>query len=435
MPPADLTSFPHPEDPLLERTGTFLAASALLRREPRKVQDKVLLTIALGATLAVACKGVAPTAAPPKMVAPAASSAPAQVAARPTAPSLPPEHWYFEWLSQDGKRALLRRLDGNAPSTLQTRVVDVDSGNTIAEETFPELARTPHVTAGRDESEFSELDRIFAATAFGDDLVRGARIAGAFPFGSCGRFSAAPAGTAIAFNAGDWIYLADKAGHVKKRLTSDAAYDPRFTPDGKFILFRRISGMIEGARARYELHVVPSDLSTPARPLAGTQGARDRFVVDAAGKNAIAVASQEPYAKTCVLSIALKPPFAVKKLACLEGSEPLTESVLSPTGKWAAITTRGHSAQTWRVRVLSLADGKVVRDEHAEPGMVVRAVSDAGLVVSSGVLGTVVDDVANDKRRALETDLELGHRGFFRSATELVVVRGGTTNVLDLAKL
>lgn len=399
--------------------------------------DRVLLVVSLGATLAVACKGVTPVAAPPRTAQVGITTTTSKleaVAPRPLAP-LPPEHWYFEWLSQDGKRALLRRLDGNASTTLQTRVVDVDSGSTVAEETFPELARTPHITAGRDESEFADLDRVFAGAAFGDDLVRGAKLAGAFPFGSCGRFSAAPAGTAIAFNAGDWIYLADKAGHVKKRLTSDAAYDPRFTPDGKFIIFRRISGMIEGARARYELNVVPADLSSAPRLLTGTQGARDRFVVDAQGKSAVAVASQEPYAKTCVLSIALKAPFAVKKLACLEGSEPLTESVLSPTGKWAAITTRGNAAQTWRVRVVSIADGKVVRDQPAEPGMVVRAVSDAGVVVSSGVLGTVVDDVANDKRRALETDLELGHRGFFRNATELVVVRGGTTTVVDLAKL
>lgn len=400
---------------------------------PARPRDRVLLVVSLGATLAVACKGVSPVAPAPR-AARAVTTTLAAPAARP-APEAPPEHWFFEWLSQDGKRALLRRLDGNAPTTLQTRVVDVDSGTTVAEETFPELARTPHITAGRDDSELGELDRIFAASAFGDDLVRGAKIAGSFPFGSCGRFSAAPSAGSIAFNVGDWIYLADKSGHVKKRLTTDAAYDPRFTPDGKHIIFRRISSMVEGARARYELNVVPSDLSAPPRLLAGTQGARDRFVVDTAGKSAIAVASQEPYAKTCVLSIALKPPFAVKKLACLDGSEPLSESVLSPTGKWAAITTRGHSAQTWRVRVLSLADGKVVRDQPAEPGMVVRAVSDAGIVVSSGVLGTVVDDVATDKRRALETDLDLGHRGFFRSATELVVVRGGTTNVVDLAKL
>ncbi len=395
---------------------------------------------ALGAFVAVWALACGSTPAPmPARAVPVSAAAPAPVvaaAAGRTEPKRPVEHWFFEWLSRDGKRALLRRLDGNAGSTLQTRVVDVDTGETVAEETFPELARIPHVTAGRDDSDLPELDGVLSTAAFGDDLVRGARVANAFPFGSCGRLSAAPVGGMIAFNVGDWIYVADKAGHVRKRITRDAAYDPRFTPDGKFILFRRISSMVEGARARYELNVVPADLSSPPRILAGTGGARDRFVVDDAGNAAVAVTSQEPYAKTCLVSIALKTPFAVKKLACLEGSEPLAESVLSPHGKWAVLTTRAAKGNTtWRVRVVSLADGKVVRDEPAEPGMIVRAVSDAGLVVSSGVLGTVVDDVAHEQRRALDADLDLGHRGFFRNATELVVVRGGFVRIVDVAKL
>src|SRR5262249_43861234 len=161
----------------------------------------------------------------------------------------------------------------------------------------------------------------------------------AFPFGSWGRLSTARSG-AIAFNVGDWIYVADKTGHVNKRLTRDAAYDPRFTPDGKHILFRRIAAMMPGALARYDLHVVPSALSAPPTPPAGTGVPRDRFVVDEARNNAIAVTSQEPTAKTCVIAIPLRAPFLVKKIACLEGSQPLTESVLSPHGKWAAFTTR-----------------------------------------------------------------------------------------------
>src|SRR4029079_3786690 len=112
-------------------------------------------------------------------------------------------------------------------------------------------------------------------------LVSNARIASTFPFGSCGRLSAVPEGP-IAFNVGDWIYLADESGRAKKRITRDAAYDPRFTPDGTHILFRRLTARMPGALARYDLHVVPSDLSAAPRALAGTAGTRDRFVVDEA---------------------------------------------------------------------------------------------------------------------------------------------------------
>ena len=387
------------------------------------------MTFAVGA-----CSGQRVPVAPAP-VRPVAAAAPVVVPSA-LAPAGPPEHWYFEWLSQDGQRALLRRLDGPARGILQTRVVDVDSGATLAEDTFPELGRLPTATIGRRPNEMAELVGMLAAPAFGDDLVRGARMAGDFPFGSCGRLSASPSGGAIAFNAGDWLYVADKSGHVQKRLSAEAAYDPRFTPDGKHLLFRRATGTLDKVRARYELFVVPADLSAPPRVLAGTAGARDRFAVDTEGKVAVAIASQEPHIKTCVLSIALKPPFAVKRLACLEGAEQFVESALSPNGRWAAVTTQSTSqgALAWRLRVVSLATSKVVLDEPAATGMIVRAISDAGLLVQSGARGVVVDDVPAQTRRTFGEGVELGHRGFFRGLNELVVVRGSTVGVVDLTK-
>ena len=61
---------------------------------------------------------------------------------------------------------------------------------------------------------------------------------------------------------------------MKKRLAPEATYDPRFTPDGKNLLFRRATGKVDGVFAKYELFIVPADLSSPARLLAGTAGAR-----------------------------------------------------------------------------------------------------------------------------------------------------------------
>lgn len=350
-----------------------------------------------------------------------------------------PGHWYFESLSRDGKRALLRRLDGEARSTLQTRVVDVDSGKIFAEETFPELGKLPLATIGRRPNEVAELMGRLAAPAFADDVVRNAGIAEDFPFGACGRLSGSPQSGAIAFNAGDWLYLADNRGHVQKRLTKEAAYDPRFTPDGQNVLFRRASGTIDKVRARYELFVMPTDFSAAPRVLPGTAGAHDRFAIDEERGMAVVVASQEPQNKTCVLSVGLKPPFAVKKLACLDGGEQLVDSALSPRGRWAAMTTQtsdrdAPSGFQWRLRVASLATGKIELDQPAEPGLLVRALSDEGVLVQSGMRGVVVDDMEERTHRVLSPGPELGHRGFFRNATELVVVRGGAVAVVDLAK-
>lgn len=391
---------------------------------------------------ALAGCGAASGTVPPAITVPAVvrTSGASIVAARSAAPApAMVGHWYFEWLSQDGRRAVLRRLDGGARTTLQTRVVEVDSGQILSDDVFPELGKLPSATIGQKPNEVAELMGRLAAPAFSEDLVRAAGIAEEFPFGSCGRLSAAPNGGGIAFNAGDWLYLADAAGRVQKRLTNGAAYDPRFTPDGANLVFRRATGNLDKARAKYELFVVPTDLSAYSHVLPGTAGTRDRFVVDAEGRFAIAVASQEPQIKTCVLSIGLKTPFAVKRLACLDGGEPFVESSLSPNGRWAAITTQDRPKDaaaplTWHLRVVSLTTGVVALDEPAEPGMIVRAISDGGLVVQSGMLGVTVLDVEAKTRRSLRADLELGHRGFFRNASELVVVRGASVAVVDLTK-
>ena len=401
-----------------------------------------LTAFAIASVALVACAGPRPRDRAPNVV----HTTAAPIDAPPATPPTPsqPGHWYFEWLSADGQRALLRRLDGEARSTLQTRVVDVETKHVLVEDTFTELGKLPTATIGRKPNEVAELMGRLAAPTFADDLVRGASLAEGFPFGSCGRLSTSPQGGAIAFNAGDWLYVADSRGHVQKRLTTQAAYDPRFTPDGRNLLFRRATGTIDKVRAKYELFIMPTDLSSAPRLLGGTAGARDRFAIDAEAGVAVVVASQEPQIKTCVLSIGLKAPFAVKKLACIDGGEPLVDGVLSPNGRWAAVTTQkiakgSPSGFEWRLRAVSLATGKVALDEPAEPGLLVRAISDAGLLVQSGagIIGeprVVVDDLVARTKRTLPRAVELGHRGFFRSATELVVVRGGSVAVVDLAQ-
>lgn len=399
---------------------------------------RLALVGALVFSAMTACGGHAPAPAKPS-VTQTTSSRTVFVRRRTAsmqAPSAPPERWFFEWLSRDGKRALLRRIDGRALSPMQTRVVDVDTGAMLEEAPLEELGRLPSQTLGGDAKQTdgvsTELDAFLRTPAFSADLLEAAQLASPFPFGSCSRFSAATSTGAIAFNAGDWIYVADKTGKVKKRLANEASYDPRFTPDGKHLLFRRVSGKLDKVLAKYELFVVPSDLSAPPRALPGTAGTRDRFVVDAENKTAIAIASHEPQLKTCAISFGLKPPFAAKKLTCLDGGEPLVDSVLSPHGKWAAITTQRADDQKWHLRVVSLPSGKVVLDEPAEIGFVIRAISDEGLLVQSGPRGMLIDDVQKKTRRRHDVDIDVGHRGFFRNATELVYVKGASVAVLDL---
>lgn len=368
----------------------------------------------------------------------------------PAPPAPPPAHWYFESLSVDGKRALLRELDPAARTAFHARVVEVDSGATLDDVALPELAKIPAATIGGQPTELAQLEWMLASPAFAREIARGAQTAQAFPFGACGRLAASKGGAVVSFDAGDWLYVADEGGRVRRRLVDEAAYDPRFTPDGKFLLFRRaVSG---SGGTQYELFLTPSDLSSPPQRIPGTAGMRDRFVATPDGERAIAVSSVPRNPKdlanhgspeTCVVSVGLKVPFATKRLACLEGSEQLVESVISPKGKWAAISTKrrtetrdGAAAPRvdWRLRVVSLATGKTVRDEPDVPGLGIRAISDSGQLVLSGALGIVVHDVPAKKWRTIDKPIDLGYRGFFRTDKELVYVRGGAAAVLDVTR-
>lgn len=413
------------------------------------------VVLAFSALAAVACGG-APAPVPPRAPAAPVSAPPPTEPAPVAAPEPPAEHWYFEHLAANGRHALLRRLDASARGTLQTRIVDVDTGAVLEEVTMPELGKFPGATIGLAAPELAKLDAMLASPRFTEDLVRGAHVAKRFPFGSCGRLSGGVGNAGIAFNAGDWLYLADNTGHVKKKLAQEAAYDPRFSPDGKFLFFRRASGTIDRVFAKYELFVMPADLSQPPRPLGGTAGVRERFDVSADGQSALVLASHEPLVKTCVLSVGLKPPFAVKRLGCLDGGERLVEAVVSPKGKWAALTTqvptekappaepgskakRAPASLAWRVRVLALtpgpSQGQIAYEADAAPGYSLRAISDAGTLVQSGLRGVVVEDVVQKTRREVRMPVDLGQRAFFRSDDELVVLRSASVGIVDVRAL
>lgn len=342
-------------------------------------------------------------------------------------------HWFFESLSSDGKQALLRELDPENRARFHVRVVDVDSGAVQSDTALPELARVPATTIGGKPTEIAELQWMLASPAFGRDIARGGAIAAAFPFGACGRLAATK--STISFDAGDWLYVADASGRVQRRMSEEASYDPRFTPDGKSLLFRRATAK-SGVLTSYELFVAPADQSAPPRALPGTAGLKDRFFPHPDGSSAIAFSSQtktDHGHETCAVSVGLRAPFATRKVACMD--EQLVEAVVSPRGKYAAVSTKTHGKQglAFRLRVVSLATGKVVSDAKEQPGLVIRAISDAGLMVQSGAMGIVITDVPAGKARSLDAPIDLGHRGFFRGERELVYLAGGAVRVLDVA--
>ena len=122
-------------------------------------------------------------------------------------------------------------------------------------------------------------------------------------------------------------------------------------------------------------------------------------------------------------------------LTAADGEGRVVESVISPKGKWAAVSTKKRGDALWRLRVVSLASGKIVRDEGDQAGHALRAISDSGLLVESGARGAYVLDVPNSSVKALPPNVDIGYRGFFKSETELVYEVDGSVATLDLSAL
>ena len=74
-------------------------------------------------------------------------------------------------------------------------------------------------------------------------------------------------------------------------------------------------------------------------------------------------------------------------------------------------------------------------DAEAEPGYSLRALSDAGMLVRSGIRGVLVHDVVQGARVDVQTPVDLGDRAIFRSDYDLVVLRGGTVASVDVRTL
>lgn len=428
--------------------------------------------IALPLSSLIACSRPSPDPAPPPAlsVAPIAESDAAPVAEtrtadperRPPPPSSPRGgaagavvNWFLRNMTRDGKHALLERNDSSsgAKHHVHFRVVEVATNKVIDDLDLEHIAALPRETmddGGRVRSH--SLDKTLHTAEVAADLARAAKAFGRFPFGSAGRIAASSDGSVVAFNAGDWIYVADGKGVVKKRVADQASYRPRFSPDGKWLFFDKMTGPLDKVVSKYETFVVASDLSTPPRRLEGT--AEMREAVTLASDNTLrGVVSAEPTIKSCLVTIAMTPPHAVKKGPCFEPPNgSLVGFVISPNGAWAGITSARDTneedpssktrypdggiklgkKQAWSTRILRASDGKTFTIDD-KPGKPLFAINDEGLVVRTQILHAIhVDDVPNGKHRELASREFFGGIPVFRTAKELVYETAGTVRVFDV---
>lgn len=417
----------------------------------RTMSHLALLGLAL-LLLAACSRSPAPSAGPsaseaaPAVPSEAPSAAPT-VAATAVTTATPfvdtGETWFLQGLSNDGKRALLRYDKNHEPEVFRLRVVEVDTNVLVEDTLFVQLSKLPFQGPGDDQ--VKSVDALLRTSAFEADLVDAARVIGAFPMGALERFAVAPDGSGMAFNVGDWVYVADGKGKVGRRVADVSTYDPWFTPDAKHLFVWRINGQLDDIGSRYDIFVTPAHGAAPLHMVPRTTEMRVPLVLGD-GPKAITVASHEPKVKTCVLSMDLAPPFKVVPVACIEGvkaagylSDAYVSFQISPHGRWVSFSTgtvreaNGQREIDLMLSVVRVADGKVVyRTKEPAP---VYAVGDEGQVILHPEFNRIVVlDATTGTRRALARTFQLPQGSQLRNERELVILRGERLEVVDITK-
>lgn len=353
--------------------------------------------------------------------------------------------WFIQSVSTDGKHVLLRELTDDS-ATQHFRVAAADTDATEADLTLPVISSLP-LESLYDGGGTKPVKLDMSTPGLAEELAKAGKLLGAFPFGAGGRLAAAPDGSHVAFNGGDWIFTAID-GKVQTRVSAEASYSPWFTPDGKTLLFRRENGLIDGVEGKYELYATSVDGKRAARELVGTAGVFETFALTDHDTLRVLVTS-EPHIKTCVVEIGLASPYRVKQLGCLASHEKVVSCVLSPKGAWLGCSTVSELKQLdpnsvsihpdgsrtfdhkrqFRLRTMDVATGKVYVD-RAQTGTP-SAISDDGLFVIYGDPLTLID--THDKARELAAG-NVGLFTHFRNTTELITETGGAIKVIDVTK-
>jgi hypothetical protein len=353
--------------------------------------------------------------------------------------------WFAENMTSDGAHVLLSEHK-ELPSQLHFHLVEVATNKVEADLDLTGVSALPLETVD-DDGGVHKLEAALDTAEIRADLQTIGPVLARFPLGATNRIAAAPDGKHVAFNVGDWLYVADD-GKVVRRLSAESSYHPWFSPDGKSLLYSRLNGTIDGVEGKYELYATSVDGKRPAHELPATAGIRDGFAFSSPTSVRVVV-SAEPKIHTCVIEVSLVAPYKTTKLACLPDGEQVMECVLSPAGTWLACnttkelaeldpnttttangkTTHDHKRQ-YRTRTLEVASGKVVIDKLDTAS--VSAVSDGGLLVLSGrELSTMAP---NGAVRVLPTHGDVSLFAHFRSPTQLVTESEGTLGVLDVSK-
>ena len=361
-------------------------------------------------------------------------------------PAIARESWFMRTLSHDGKRALLREL-ANDHKKIRYRVIAVDTNTIETDLELPQLSTLPLETLTDDGAKRRDVN--LKLPELTEELKKAAQVLEDFPTGFGDRIAASPDGKHVAFNAGDWIFVATD-GVVTTQLSKEASYYPWFSPDGNALFFHRYTGTLDGVEGKYELFVTSPDGKAKPKKLANSAGLRESFVLTGTGA-ARFVVTNEPHVRTCAVEVSLTPPHATKKLGCLKDKEDVMSCVMSPAGKYVACRSsreldeldpnstttingkkRPNKKLAFRTRAFEADTGKVTFD--GDPIGSLSAISDDGVMIILGRGDTIETFDVKGQQKTIPRQGYVSLFTLFRNAKELVIEMGGDVSVIDVTK-
>ncbi len=321
---------------------------------------------------------------------PSPSDAGRDVARTPRAPSAPNALTSVLGVTRDGKRALVRIDDFHghlAPSPY--RWIDVATGAMLSEWTLPMLGiAAPAVPP---------------PAALEHDVAKHAAALLELDEPHDERFAVGK--TAVVFNEGDWLHVADpKTGKVGPRLAADASYYPQIDPDGAFVVYSRMQGSLDGVVGNYMPFIAPLPAGAPSRRLEVRDVGGEEMRISPDGLFLYARSGVELPRGGCLVRVTIAPPSPTKKLFCVDAGDDLTGVRFSPSRTFLVVLARTGSTGPVRATFLHLPEGTVIGVLKESSAFDVATVDDLGVGLGTGLTPGGPDVARIDPAsRSLET--------------------------------
>ncbi len=344
-------------------------------------------------------------------------------------------------VTADGQRALVRLGDiGSRRTPPLFRWVQVSDNRVLEEWREPGLTGVPRESVNDDGSHkrADMLRDMNADTAFAADISKHTEALLQLATALEDRFAVSQGSKYVVLNGGDWLYVADRKGKVLSRVSSDASYRPKISPDGKWLAYHRLVGSLDGVVGNYVVFLGAARPGAPSQRVRATRDVGDPIAWDPSSKYVYTRQGAEQPKGGCLVRIDAKPPYAVQKLACAPDCEELHVG-FSPQMRYGLLSSkRGGPQPVMTLRWVRLPGGERAGEQIFDGYASQFAISDSGVVVTELVRQGNTDLAVIDPKLGLRRSAKREFVSILPSTwigDTLVVGGGDGVETIDVSKL